>query len=83
MTEEEANLIKTFLQCAEACADAAINYDAAIKACANDPARMTSYQTGQGEDLDTLYARWIFQAQGLQALTVVLRLLPEFAEIAS
>jgi hypothetical protein len=43
---------------------AAIAYDDAVRACANDPARMTEYRTAQGVDLDTLYLNWMVIARG-------------------
>ena len=42
-----------------AAAVAAVAYDDAIQACANDPDRMSSYCSAEGDDLDTLYAAWI------------------------
>lgn len=44
-------------------AQAAIAYDKAIAACANDPASMSSYCTAHGESLDMLYANWIGAAE--------------------
>jgi hypothetical protein len=40
-------------------AKAAVAYDAAIQSAANDPEKMSSLCTAEGEDLDALYARWI------------------------
>jgi hypothetical protein len=40
-------------------AEAAIDYDLAIQACANDPAKMATYCTAQGDTLDSLYVRWL------------------------
>jgi hypothetical protein len=40
-------------------ARAAVAYDAAIQSAANDPNKMSSLCTAEGEDLDALYARWI------------------------
>jgi hypothetical protein len=40
-------------------ARAAVAYDAAIQSAANDPNKMSSLRTAEGEDLDALYARWI------------------------
>jgi hypothetical protein len=40
-------------------AKAAVAYDAAIQSAANDPEKMSSLCTAEGEDLDLLYARWI------------------------
>lgn len=41
----------------EAC-QAAADYDAAIEKCGNDPSKMASFCTAEGDTLDTLYARW-------------------------
>jgi hypothetical protein len=38
---------------------AAIEYDKAIRACANDPEKMASFCTAQGQNLDDLYLAWI------------------------
>ena len=38
---------------------AAIAYDKAISSCANDPKKMSSFCTAQGDDLDDLYFRWL------------------------
>jgi len=46
----------------EACV-AAIEYDDAIRKCANDPKRMASFCTSQGDDLDTLYFAWMTKAR--------------------
>ena len=43
--------------------DASIAYDEAIRACGNDPERITQYRTVQGEDLDALYAQWMVLAR--------------------
>lgn len=40
-------------------AKAALAYDPAIQGCANDPDKMSSHCTADGDDLDTLYAAWI------------------------
>lgn len=45
-----------------AACEAAVQYDNAIRACANDPYQMSSYCTAQGENLDTLYLDWITKA---------------------
>ncbi len=37
----------------------ALKYDAAIKSCANEPEKMASFCTAQGDSLDSLYAAWI------------------------
>lgn len=44
-------------------AQAAIDYDTAIRSCADDPEKMSSFCTAAGDDLDTLYSRWITLAQ--------------------
>jgi hypothetical protein len=41
-------------------AKAAIAYDAAIQSAANDPEKMSSFCSAEGDDLDVLYARWIY-----------------------
>ena len=38
---------------------AAIAYDNAIRNSANDPEKMASFCTAQGDDLDSLYESWI------------------------
>jgi hypothetical protein len=48
-------------------AKAAIAYDAAIHGCANDPAAMSSFCTAQGDDLDTLYFKWLNAARAALA----------------
>lgn len=40
-------------------AKAALAYDEAIQACANDHTKMATYCTAQGDDLDALYLNWI------------------------
>jgi hypothetical protein len=42
-----------------AAAEAALAYDAEIQGCANNPDRMASHCTAQGQTLDDLYERWI------------------------
>jgi hypothetical protein len=49
-------------------ARAAVAYDEAIKECANDPDRMASYCTAEGEDLDTLYFDVIGEAHRVLGL---------------
>jgi hypothetical protein len=44
-------------------AKAALEYDQAINACANDPDAMATYCTAQGENLDMLYSNWISAAK--------------------
>jgi len=48
-------------------ARACVAYDDAIRACANDPARMTSFSTAAGDDLDGLYFAWAEKARALIA----------------
>lgn len=47
-------------------AAAVLAYDAALQGCANDPARMTSECTTEGDDLDTLYMRWLALAKAVK-----------------
>lgn len=42
---------------------AALAYDKAIAACGGDPAKMSSYCTAQGDDLDALYNDWLTKAR--------------------
>jgi len=42
---------------------AAVRYDDAIRSCANDPNRMSSYCTAAREDLDRLYLDWITKSR--------------------
>lgn len=46
----------------------AIAYDEAIRSCADDPKKMASFCTAEGESLDSLYAAWITAARGAVAL---------------
>lgn len=46
-----------------AAARAAVEYDAAINQCANDPSVMSSFCTAQGDTLDTLYFAWLVAAR--------------------
>ena len=46
-----------------AACEAGVRYDAAIASCANDPDKMASYCTAQGEDLDALYFDWLNRAR--------------------
>ena len=41
-----------------AAAKAALEYDKAMTACANDPNKMASFCTSAGENLDRLYLDW-------------------------
>ena len=45
-------------------AEAALRYDAAIQACAADPARRPMlYRTEEDDELDTLYFNWLGRAR--------------------
>lgn len=44
-------------------ADAVLDYDTAIQACANDPAKMASFCTAEGVNLDELYLRMVNKAR--------------------
>jgi hypothetical protein len=55
---EGTPLVKAASDLLEA-AEAALTYDEAIRACADDPNKMASFCTTQGDDLDALYDRWI------------------------
>ena len=55
-------LIKAAPEMLEAC-EAATKYDNAIRLCADDPDKMSSYCTAEGEDLDRLYLDWITKAR--------------------
>jgi hypothetical protein len=48
--------------------DAAIAYDSAIQSCANEPERMASFCTADGDNLETLYAKFICGAQAGRSL---------------
>ena len=41
----------------------AVKYDDAIKSCGNDPDKMSTYCTAQGESLDHLYTQWQTEAK--------------------
>ena len=60
--EANARLIAAAPELLEAC-EAAIRYDAVIQTCANDPERMSSACTAEGDDLDGLYNDWIRKAR--------------------
>lgn len=51
----------------QAC-QAALDYDKEVRACANDPEKMSSHCTSQGKSLDDLYMTWISLA--LMAITI-------------
>ncbi len=42
---------------------AAVEYDKAIRSCANEPEKMASFCTAQGQNLDDLYRAWINAAR--------------------
>jgi len=46
-----------------AACEAAIQYDKAIRQCADDPDKMASFCTATGDDLDTLYMDWMAKAR--------------------
>ena len=50
-----------------AAAQAGIAYDKAIAECANDPDKMATYHTAQGDDLDALYDDWITKTRAALA----------------
>lgn len=47
--------------------EAALAYDEAIRSCANDPDKMSSYCTAQGDDLDSLYFGWLDKSRAALA----------------
>ena len=73
--------LKRARQCVNACAGinpeavpdlveaakAGIVYDAAVMECANDPDKMASYCTVQGDRLDDLYDDWIAKTRAALA----------------
>lgn len=48
---------------------AVLAYDAELEACANDPEKMASHCTAQGQTLDDLYARMVGVARTMKAKT--------------
>lgn len=46
-------------------ADAVLAYDRAIESCANDRAKMSSFCSAQGDDLDALYLKMITVARAV------------------
>lgn len=46
-------------------AEAVLRYDAAIASCGNDPEKMASFCTAEGEDLDKLYFDMVNAAKGI------------------
>lgn len=48
-------------------AEAASRYDDAIQSCANEPERMASFCTAEGDDLDFLYSDWIDKSRAALA----------------
>lgn len=57
--DAEALVLESDAQMLLAAARAALAYDAAIQSCCNDPSRMASFCTAEGDDIDALYAAWI------------------------
>ena len=55
-------LMKQSKTLAEA-SEAALAYDFAIRSCANDPDKMASYCTSQGDTLDDLYLAWLTKSR--------------------
>ena len=68
-TMEDGDEIADALDGLLAAARAAIAYDSAINACANDPEKMASFCTAEGDDLDALYLEWIGLARAAMAST--------------
>ena len=56
--ESDASLISAAPDMYEAL-EAATRYDDAIRSCANNPYKMASFCTAEGEELDTLYDDWV------------------------
>ncbi len=52
-------LLSILLEKHKQLATASLAYDEAIRACADDPERMSSFCSAQGDDLDALYANWM------------------------
>lgn len=48
-------------------AEAVLAYDAAIKSCADDPEKMASFCTAEGDDLDKLYFDMVNAAKAVMA----------------
>ena len=74
MTEQRFKRIDTLRHQRDellAACEAAIAYDSAIHACANDPNKMASYCSAQGDTLDALYDAWI--TKSLNAIAKVKR----------
>jgi len=44
-------------------AEAAVAYDEAIRQCGNDPDKMASHCTAEGDTLDSLYSEWMVAAR--------------------
>lgn len=51
---------------------AVLAYDAAIRACADDPEKMASFCTAEGDDLDMLYAHMLNAAQQRSPLEAII-----------
>ena len=70
ITVDDAELVRRAVNNVEALAnacEAAIRYDEAIRACADDPDKMASYCTAEGDDLDKLYDDWMSQSRAALA----------------
>jgi hypothetical protein len=57
--------MKTWHVLATELAAAVEAYDLAIQSCANDPQKMASFCTAQGDTLDTLYAAMLEAAEAI------------------
>ena len=61
LCEQRSEIVPT----ARALADAVLAYDTAIHSCANDPEKMSSFCSAEGDDLDTLYFNMVNAARTL------------------
>ena len=57
-----ARLISATPDLYEACL-AGMAYDREIESCANDPSKMATHHTAEGDTLDTLYLDWITKTE--------------------
>jgi len=62
-TEASYGALKVENQALREACEAAIKYDTAIRKCGDDPDKMASFCTVQGNDLDNLYEDWINKAR--------------------
>ena len=53
---------------------AVLAYDAAIRSCANDPEKMASFCSAEGDDLDMLYAHMLNAAHAVESETATLEM---------